>query len=76
MRRVRGARAAAAEASVGGAAGGGEEIGVLEATDEVVAVVNAEAIKEQRQSLQAKREVGEPRATHTPSGTEQQPPTG
>ena len=50
MRRVRGARAAAAEASVGGAEGGGEKIGGLEATDEVVAVVNAEAIKEQRQS--------------------------
>ena len=43
MRRVGGARAAAAEASVGGAKGEGEKIGDLEATGEVAAVVAAEA---------------------------------
>ena len=45
MKRVGGARAAAAEASVGGAKRGGEKIGDLEATGEFAAVVAAEAIK-------------------------------
>ena len=45
MKRVGGARAAAAEASVGGAKRGSEKIDDLETTGEAAAVVAAEAIK-------------------------------